>query len=76
MIFYVLCNFSYCLHHSFLTGLLGLISGCCGPPPPPPHKIRDTETVCVRLQAGHTKPVLEGGSGQDIGDLTGGDILP
>ena len=46
------------------------------PPPLPPHKIRDTETVCVRLQAGHTKPVLEGGSGQDIGDLTGGDILP
>ena len=33
MIFYVLCNFSYCLHHSFLTGLLGLISGCCGLPP-------------------------------------------
>ena len=48
MIFYVLCNFSYCLHHSFLTGLLGLISGCCGSPPPSPSlstaslKIRDS----------------------------------
>ena len=47
MIFYVLCNFSYCLHHSFLTGLLGLISGCCGSPPLPPSstaslKIRDS----------------------------------
>ena len=32
MIFYVLCNFSYCLHHSFLTGLLGIVSGSCGCP--------------------------------------------
>ena len=30
--FYVLCNFSYCLHHSFLTGLLGIVSGSCGRP--------------------------------------------
>ena len=30
--FYVLCNFSYCLHHSFLTGLWGIVSGSCGCP--------------------------------------------
>ena len=30
--FCVLCNFSYCLHHSFLTGLLGIVSGSCGCP--------------------------------------------
>ena len=52
MIFYVLCNFSYCLHHSFLTGLLGLISGCCGSPPPSPlHCLSQDKRQFVRVSA-------------------------
>ena len=51
--FYVLCNFSYCLHHSFLTGLRGIVSGSCGCP--------EIRTVLMpQSRAGQLLPVLSG----------------
>ena len=65
MIFYVLCNFSYCLHHSFLTGLLGLISGCCGSPPPSPPSPDKRQLWCPALatRPAPPRPALQPGAG-------------